>query len=107
MMKDKTLALSALMAIAGIVLQLIGSFVFCAANDVWFNLTALSNPVVLIGIVAVVAAVVYAMVVKIISAVRREGDAVLTLALEITITGLLFTVLFTVLFAAYPVLINL
>lgn len=106
MMKNKTIFVSAVLAVVGVILQLVGAFAFCAATEVGFNLKALTNPVVLVGVAAIVAATVLSLAMKIRSAAKREGNVELTLALEIALTGVLFSVLFLVLFAAYPVLMN-
>ncbi len=106
MMKNKTILVSAVLVVVGVLLQLVGAFAFCAATEVGFNLKALSNPVVLVGVAAVAVATVFSLVMKIRSAAKREGNVELTLTLEIALTGVLFSVLFLVLFAAYPVLMN-
>lgn len=107
MTKNKTIVIALILTAAGMILEAVGSFAFCTANDVGFNLQALSNPVVLIGIAAVVIAVLFTLISKIVSAAHKKTDLWLSLSLEIALTGLLFTLIFMVLFAAYPVLINL
>lgn len=92
------------LAVVGIALCVIGALVFCRASGVGANMLWSSNGVVIAGIALVAAAVVAAIVLKIVGWAKKEDNTLAWITVEAALTALLVIVIFLVLFTVMPVL---
>lgn len=92
------------LAVVGIALCVIGALAFCQASGVGANMLWSSNGIVITGIVLAVAAVVAAIVLKVIRWAKKEDNTLAWITVEAALTALLVIVVFLVLFTVMPVL---
>lgn len=96
-----------LISVVGFLLEIIGAFAFCGTTDVGVNLRILSNGMVITGFVFVVLSIIASIEEVIRTKVVRTDNTSAILALELTCTMLIASLLFLVIFAAWDLIINM
>lgn len=96
-----------LVSVVGFLLEIIGAFAFCGTTDVGVNLRILSNGMVITGFVFVVVSLVASVEEIIRTKIVKSDNTSAILALEVTCTMLIASLLFLIFFAAWDLIINM
>ena len=95
------------LSVVGFILEVIGAFAFCGTTDVGVNLRILENGMVITGVVFVVVSLVASIEEIIRTKVTKADNTSAILALEVTCTMLIASLIFLVIFAAWDLIINM